>query len=113
MNKAYTTPQAGLLPRLSTDTCRSCSGYEEHAVRYVNEHLRYTGPVMEVLEVTLAPEQAQGVTILNIAITQRKADLIDSTGKIVESFTRKQVVLVGFLTFAAGYWLMSEVKVRG
>lgn len=112
LNKAYTTPQAGLIAPLSTDSCKSCADYEQKAFGYVREHRRYDRAAIEVLEVSLTPGETPppGIVWLDVTAHQLPARIIDSSGATTFTVTERTGIFFVALAFRDG-WLVDSVKV--
>ena len=113
VNKAYTTPQAGLIAPLSTANCKSCAAYEKHAADYVGRAVRYDRPAIVVQEITVSPETEPGATLLlDIVVEQQAARLIDAGSRVAESFEHARGIVVLHVVRSNEAWLAREVQVR-
>lgn len=113
VNKAYTTPQAGLIAPLSTPNCKSCAAYEKHAADYVGRSLRYDRPAIAVQEITVSPDTEPGATLLlDVVVEQQAARLIDAGSRVAESFEHARGIVVLHVVRSNETWLAREVQVR-
>ena len=112
-NKAYTTPQSGLLAPLSTSQCKTCATYEANSQKYVDQHQRHTMDPVEVLETALAPDAPPGVThTVDVVIHQRPSQLVDKSGAVVSTLTDKRAVFAVDVNWAGTHWLVNSIQVR-
>ena len=112
INKAYTTPQDGLLPPLSTATCKSCANYEEEARKLVEDHQRYDRPPLTLLEASVPPDKEEGVTLVDVVTRQEAARLIDETGKELSQFPVKTYIFVLHAKWQSGTWVANEIQLQ-
>ena len=112
INKAYTTPQTGLLPPLSTPTCKSCANYEEEARKLVGDNQRYDRLPLTLLEVSIPPDKEDGVTLVDVVTRQEPARLIDSTGKELSKFSVKSFVFLLHAKWQSGSWVTNGIQLR-
>ena len=112
-NKAYTTPQSGLLAPLSTPNCKTCASYEANSQRYVEQRQRHTTDPVEVIETSLAPDTPPGVSqTVDVVIHQRPSHLVDSFGAVVSTLTDRRAVFAVDLNWTGTYWLVNSIQVR-
>ena len=112
VNKAYTTPQAGLIAPLSTPNCKSCAGYEERARGLEASKERYDRLPLAILEVSPAPDRVDGLTLIDVVFRQTDARLIDSAGHELSRFTTKSGIFVLHVRWSSGLWVANEIQVR-
>jgi hypothetical protein len=112
INKAYTTPQDGLLPPLSTATCKSCANYEEEARKLVEDHQRYDRPPLTLLEASVPPDKEEGVTLVDVVTRQEAARLIDPTGKELSKFSVKTYIFLLHAKWQSGAWVTNGIQLR-
>lgn len=112
LNRAYTTPTAGIISPLSTSNCKSCAVFEQRATSYVANGHRYDRPAVKVLEVSVSPEtpRANG-QVIDAVIDQLPARIIDTTGKVVKEINPTKVVLVLEVVRVEGVWFVDHVQV--
>ena len=113
LNKAYTTPRAGLIAPLSTSTCKSCAAYEEHASTYITQHAHYNMDALQVKSASVSSDTDPAATlVLDVAIRQLPARLINAQGATVEEYDDQQATLVLYVVRSGDKWLANSVKVR-
>ncbi|MBK8470716.1 MAG: hypothetical protein IPL45_13380 [Actinomycetales bacterium] len=112
LNRAYTTPAAGLISPLSTDGCESCAGFEERATSYVADGRRYDRPALNVVEVSLNPETPPAdAQIIDAVLEQLPARIVDTTGHLVKEITAEKGVMILRILRVKDVWLVDSVKV--
>lgn len=113
VNKAYTTPQAGLIAPLSLAECLSCASFARNADSYVELRRRYSVEPIQVIETTIAAETPEpGSRLVDAVVQQRAAKLIDATGAVVDSFSEKRGVFLVRLARRGDGWLVVKIQVR-
>ncbi len=113
VNKAYTTPQAGLIAPLSTANCKSCAAFEKTAGDFVVDGQRYDRQALEVLETSLSPEPAPaGTLIVDVVAKQFPAKVITGSGSIVRTITERQGIFVVRLARGEGVWTVDSIQVQ-
>lgn len=113
VNKAYTTPQAGLIAPLSTANCKTCAAAEQNASDYLASGRRYDRDALAVLEVSINPETlAQGHTI-DVAAHQLPARVINTSGATTEQIKDVKAVFVLRVIRVGEAWRIDSVKVLG
>jgi hypothetical protein len=113
VNKAYTTPQAGLIAPLSTANCKSCAAFEKTAGDFVVDGQRYDRQALEVLETSLSPEPAPaGTLIIDVVAKQFPAKVITGSGSIVRTITERQGIFVVRLARGDGVWTVDSIQVQ-
>lgn len=113
VNKAYTTPQAGLIRPLSDSTCLSCASFADNADTYVGERVRYSAEPIRILEVSLAPDAPPpDGRFVDVVARQEKATLIDSMGQVRDTFGEKEGVFLVNLRWSGNAWFVRKIQVR-
>ena len=112
INKAFTTPLTGLLPPLSTNTCKSCANYEDGARDLVQNNQRYDRLPLVLLETVIPPEGEEGATLIDVVFRQEPARLVDSSGKELSRFTSKTGIFLLHAKWQSGVWVTSEIQLR-
>ena len=113
VNKAHTTPQAGLIAPLSTANCKTCAAAEQNAIDYLASGRRYDRDALAVLEVSINPETlAQGHTI-DVAAHQLPARIINTSGATTEQIKDVKAVFVLRVIRVGEAWRIDSVKVLG
>ena len=113
VNKAYTTPQAGLIAPLSTANCKTCAAAEQNAIDYLASGRRYDRDALAVLEVSINPETlAQGHAI-DVAAHQLPARIINTSGATTEQIKDVKAVFVLRVIRVGEAWRIDSVKVLG
>lgn len=112
VNKAYTTPQAGLIAPISTANCKSCAGYEQRATELVEKRQRFDRPPMVELEIGLAPETEDGAILVDFVFRQAEARLLDSSGTEISKFTGKRGIFLLHARWVSGAWMADRIQVR-
>ena len=113
VNKAYTTPQAGLIAPLSTARCKTCATYEGNSLKYVQLHQRHTLEPVQVTEVSIAPDTPDDVTrTVDVVFVQRPSQIVDSVGAVVETLKSRQAIFAVDLVWDGSLWRVSGIQVR-
>ncbi|MBK7609766.1 MAG: hypothetical protein IPJ15_00140 [Actinomycetales bacterium] len=113
VNKAYTTPQAGLIAPLSTANCKTCATYEGNSLKYVQLHQRHTLEPVQVTEVSIAPDTPDDVTrTVDVVFVQRPSQIVDSVGAVVETLKSRQAIFAVDLVWDGSLWRVSGIQVR-
>ena len=113
VNKAYTTPQSGLISPLSAPSCKSCFTFESNSRKYVAEGHRHTLEPIDVVDVSVAPDKAEGMDFtLDVVIRQRPSRILTREGTVVETLLEKQGVLAVDVKRHEGEWLVTSIKMR-
>ena len=113
VNKAYTTPQAGLIAPLSTARCKTCATYEGNSLEYVQLHQRHTLEPVQVTEVSIAPDTPDDVTrTVDVVFVQRPSQIVDSVGAVVETLKSRQAIFAVDLVWDGNLWRVSGIQVR-
>jgi len=113
VNKAYTTPQTGLLAPLSTPNCKTCAAAEDNASSYLATGRRYDRDALDVLEVALDAETISDGHVVDVTAHQRPAKVVDSAGTVTEQINEVRSVFVVWVRRVAGSWRIDSVKVLG
>ena len=114
VNKAYTTPQAGLLAPLSTPNCKTCTVFETTAAGFVAQSQRYDRAAVSILEVSIDSDPPPaGITLVDVVVRQLPAKVIDGKGKTVVSVTEEKGVFVVQLRFDTAGWAVDTIQVMG
>jgi hypothetical protein len=113
VNKAYTTPQAGLIRPLSDATCLSCASFADNADGYVQKSQRYSTDPIRILEVSVAPDpEPQDGRLVDLVARQQKATLIDFAGRVQDSFSEKEGVFLINLRWSGQGWFVRKIQAR-
>jgi hypothetical protein len=114
VNRAYTTPQAGLLTPLSTANCKTCAAFESTAADFVAQSQRYDRAAVSILEVAIDSDPPPaGMTLVDVVVDQLPAKVIDSKGSTVTAITGRRGVFVVQLQFAPAGWAVDTIQVMG
>lgn len=112
VNKAYTTPQSGLISPLSTPSCKSCSGYESRAIELERAKQRYDRTTLIEVEIVVVPQTQPGVTLIDYVFRQADARLIDMGGQELSRFTAKTGIFVMHAKWTGTDWRAAEIQIR-
>lgn len=113
VNKAYTTPQAGLIAPLSTSNCKSCDAFERTAQGFVLDGQRYDHIALEVLETSLNPDTTLPLsTSVDVVAHQFAAKVVNNSGATVRTVTERRGIFVVRLTRPAGIWVVDSIQVQ-
>ena len=113
VNKAYTTPQAGLIAPLSASSCKTCATFEGNAQKYVDLHQRHSIEPVRLIEVDLAKDTPSTATqTVDVLFQQRPAQILQSDGSVVETLKDRQILFAVDLTWSDASWLASSIQVR-
>ena len=112
INQAWTKPQSGLLTPGSTANCKTCQGFEEDAARYVRGGTHYDRTPLEILEVSpYGPPTPGDRQLVAVTAHQVTANVVDSTGKSVESIKEVRGVFVVDVRWHGTAWKINSIKV--
>jgi hypothetical protein len=109
-NIAWTEPRAGLIASLSSRECVFCQTTEETAVFLVEEKERYGSPPMKVLKAEAISGAPEGQQFLVVQIEQKRADILDAEGNVVDTDARKVFERYVVVAWSADRWLLFEVE---
>lgn len=112
INKAYTTPQAGLLAPLSDGGCLSCASFTSNADAYAKSGQRYSVEPLQVIDAELAKDSPPASPMVDVILKQRAAKLIDSLGSVVDTFSEKQGSFLVQLQRRSDGWVVSKIQAR-
>jgi len=113
VNKAYTTPQAGLIAPLSASSCKTCATFEGNAQKYVDLHQRHSMEPVRLIEVALAKDTPPTATqTVDVLFQQRPSQILQSDGSIVETLKDRQILFAVDLNWSDASWLASSIQVR-
>ncbi len=113
VNAAWTKPQAGLLPPLSTTTCKTCGGFEATASRYVASKTHYDRTPLEVIEVSSHGPATPGPTqTVDVVAHQTPAHVVDGNGKSVGDIAEQRGIFVFDVTWIGNQWRINEIQVQ-
>jgi len=114
VNRAYTTPQAGLLAPLSTTNCKTCAAFESTAADFVAKSQRYDRAAVTILEVAIDSDPPPaGMTLVDVVVDQLPAKVIDSKGATATTITGRRGVFVAQLRFTSAGWTVDTIQVMG
>ncbi len=112
INQAWTKPQSGLLTPGSMANCKTCQGFEEDAARYVRGGTHYDRTPLEILEVSpYGPPTPGDRQLVAVTAHQVTANVVDSTGKSVESIKEVRGVFVVDVRWQGTAWKINSIKV--
>lgn len=111
INKAYTTPQGGLIAPLSDGSCLSCASFANNADTYSKTGQRYSAEPLQVMDATLAKDSSTG-TMVDVVLKQKAAKLIDSIGTVVDTFSEKQGSFLVQLQRRSDGWVVQKIQAR-
>jgi hypothetical protein len=112
VNKAYTTPQAGLIAPLSDLNCLSCASFADNADGYTRLGQRYSVEPIQVIEATTAKESPSSGGSVDVVLKQRAAKLIDPVGTVLDTFTEKQGAFLVQLQHRTEGWIVQKIQAR-
>ena len=112
INKAFTTPQAGLIAPLSELTCLSCAGFANAADGYAKLGQRYSVDPIQVIEVTTASESPESGAFVDAVLKLPAAKLVDPTGAVVDTFAEKRGVFLVEMHRRPEGWVVQKIRVR-
>jgi hypothetical protein len=115
-NRAWTRPQAGLLPPLCLPTSKSCAAIEKTAVGLVTNHQHYRGDpatqtsVAAFIFADAPPTAVGGHLLVDWQGIQEKRDVLDSTGHVVLTDQREVLHRQFDLVWTGVAWQIAEIK---
>ncbi len=113
VNKAYTTPQAGLIAPLSTPNCKSCDSFEQMAAGFVAEGQRYNHQALEIVEVSPNPGAGPtGMLLVDVVAHQLPASVVSNSGTTVRTITERRGIFVVRLARGDGFWTVDTIQVQ-
>ena len=109
VNVAWTQPRAGLLPPLCLPSSKSCASTEQAAVDLVQKGQHYSGDPVTVKTADDLGKDGVQQQILFTG-TQEQRDIVDSSGRVVSTDSKKDVRMVFALEWTAGMWRIASIK---
>jgi hypothetical protein len=111
LNRAWSTPKAGLLAPLSLATCRTCHNYEDTARggEQRGEHL--DGSTTTVKSVAVAQWDSGQTVQLTTKRHQNGVKAIDSAGNVLKSIAPRSLQDRMVLSWTRGGWRTQSIEV--
>jgi hypothetical protein len=109
VNVAWTEPRAGLIESLSDPACKFCAFTEQKAMKLVGSKLRYRKAPIEMLSVEAVVGAPQGQQYLVASLEQKRVDVVNASGVVVDSDERLVSESYVVLKWADG-WMLREVE---
>jgi hypothetical protein len=109
VNVAWTEPRAGLIESLSDPACKFCAFTEQKAMELVGSKLRYRKAPIEMLSVEAVVGAPQGQQYLVASLEQKRVDVVNASGVVVDSDERLVSESYVVLKWADG-WMLREVE---
>lgn len=113
VNEAYTSPKAGLLPPLSSATCKSCAAFERIASGFVAKGQRYDQPMVSVLEVSPSWQDKPERRVIDATVRQNPAHVVNASGQVTETIPQADAVFVVTLSRSGPGWAVELIQVLG
>ncbi|MDU0314395.1 DUF6318 family protein [Phycicoccus sp. M110.8] len=108
-NKAWTEPDAGLLPPLSDSGCLSCQALQRTAAGLVAKKQRYRSAPLTLSKVAALPGGPAGQQYVRVIGTQNRVDVVDASGKVVSTDQKKPVALTASAVWRGKTWLVYDM----
>ncbi len=109
VNVAWTQPRTGLLPPLCLPSSKSCASTEQTAADLVQKSQHYSGdPVKVNTADDLGKDGAQQLILFTG--TQEQRDIVDSSGRVVSTDSKKDLRRAFSLEWDSGMWKVATIK---
>lgn len=106
-NVAYTKPDPKLIPALSTSSCKSCTNLAEEPVEFAAKGYHMSpAPSLPLTNVKSLGGAAEGKHRVSFTISQRAAQIVDASGKVIESQEANSVDRIALVSWEGNRWLM-------
>lgn len=106
-NVAYTKPDPKLIPALSTSTCKSCTNLAEEPVEFAAKGYHMSpAPSLPLTNVKSLGGAADGKHRVSFTISQRAAQIVDASGKVIDSQEANSVDRIALVSWEGNQWLM-------
>ncbi|WP_353950440.1 DUF6318 family protein [Knoellia sp. S7-12] len=107
VNVAFTRPNPDLIPTLSASSCKSCASLAEHPVGFAAKGYRVQpAPFRPLTNVKSLGLSTDGTRIA-FTLSQGDADVVDRSGKVVDTQKADSVERVALVARKGNQWLMA------
>lgn len=115
VNEAYTTPKVGLLPPLSSSSCKTCATFENNASVYVARGYRYDQAATEIFEVAPAWDDTSSgpKRVMDATGHQNAAKILDASNRVVKAIDPADYVMVMTISWTTSGWVVDLIQVAG
>jgi hypothetical protein len=110
VNSAWTTPESGVIAAESAPGCRFCATTEDTATWLVDNSQRYATDPVAVRAVAALSGAPKGQIYLRATLIQNASDIVDGSGEVQSSESRKVLDRNIALKRAGDRWLMFAVE---
>lgn len=113
LNVAYTKPDAGLIPVLSSTACKSCTALQAGAVDLIAKgHRMKSGPVAPLQKLARSDASPPTETWVAFTLTQLDTPVIDRSGAVVERQKPSSVPKIASVVWEEDGWKMRGIANR-
>jgi hypothetical protein len=109
VNRAWTTPKAGVLPQLSESECISCKSFEKEAKDLVAKGHRYASDPATYKSFTAFGGAPKGRQYVRVIGTQHRVNIVDDKGKVVSTDPQKPIAVNAMTIWNGGRWLLYDM----
>jgi len=109
-NRAWTTPQPGLIASLSDRRCRFCANTESTSETLDSRDERYETPPLTLKGAQAFSGAPSGQIFVNAELVQNKAAVVDSAGGLVHQDVRKALPSNIVLLWSGDRWVVLELE---
>lgn len=108
VNAAYRKPDAAIIPALSTSECKSCDSLQGTVQGYVSQGQKATSaPTAPLTNVKMRVALPAARVMVAFTLTQNAMQVVDGSGKVVETQQKKQREQIAVLVWREGRWFMN------
>ena len=109
VNRAWTRPEAGLIPRLCLSTSKSCAALEATALELVAKKQRYDGDPGTILSVLALGSGAPEILAVDIRGRSERRNVLDSNGAIIATDPLEATHFEAKLRWFDGGWRITDI----
>ena len=110
VNRAWTTPEAGVIAALSVKGCEFCEKTEATALYLVKEHQRYESNPVSVTQTARFAGAPRDQHYYSIQLTQNRSRILDASGAVVATDPKKETQFNVAVQWAENGWRMLGVE---
>ena len=108
VNTAYTKPDATLIPAISLTTCKSCTDIAGEPREYVAlGHRMSTRPIEPLTNLRILGGGVDGDRRVSFTLTQNAVQVVDSTGKSVDTQPAAEGTRLALVSWKEGRWYLA------
>lgn len=106
VNKAWTTPDATLLPPLSEEGCKSCAGIQQTAASFARKGFHYDTQPLTIISITARQHSEPPRIWVDAELRQNQANEVDHTGVVSTPHPADQASRVIVVIWQEERWLL-------